>query len=114
MSVESSALFFNVLIKKEEDCYLAHCLELDLVTTAPTIEQVREDIADVIACQVDYAFAHDNLDYLYHPAPPAVWAEFFSCRGQSEEIERPTETSGGAVPPWIIAKTCQAAELHRV
>jgi hypothetical protein len=35
-----------VLIKKEEDCYLAHCLELDLVTTAPTIEQVREDIAE--------------------------------------------------------------------
>ncbi len=38
MPVESSALFFNVLIKKEEDCYLAPCLELDLVTTAPTKE----------------------------------------------------------------------------
>jgi hypothetical protein len=114
MAVEATALFFNVLTKKEEDYYLAHCLELDLVTTAPTIEQAREDIADVIACQVDDAFAHDNLDYLYPPAPPTVWAEFFSCRGQSDEIRRFIESSGGAVPPWIIAKTCQAAELYRV
>jgi hypothetical protein len=109
---DETALFFNVLIKKTDGEYLAHCLELDLVTTAPTLEQVKEDVADVIASQVDYAFNNDNLDYLYHPAPPEVWAEFFACRGSSEDVKRSITQSRASVPPWIIAKTCRASNLH--
>ncbi|MBI5607014.1 MAG: hypothetical protein HY879_27095 [Deltaproteobacteria bacterium] len=85
-----NAIYFNILVKESEEGYPAHCLDLDLVTTAPTIEQVTEDIADVIACQVDYAFTYDNLDNLYHPAPPAVWDEFFKCQpipsGHSQQV----------------------------
>jgi hypothetical protein len=111
---EETALFFNVLIKKTDEGFLAHCLELDLVTTSPTVEQVREDIIDVIASQVDYAFTHDNLGFLYHPAPPDVWTEFFSCRGVSVEIKRSIASPGGTVPPWIIAKTCKSPNLQHV
>ena len=35
-----NAIYFNILVKESEEGYLAHCLELDVATTAPTIEQV--------------------------------------------------------------------------
>ena len=78
-------LFFSdyVLIKKTEEYgYVAHCLELDLVATEDTHEAVEAGIFDVIVARVRYAFANDNLEYLYHPAPAEVWKEFYECRDQ--------------------------------
>ena len=70
---------FNILIKEEEDTCIAHCLELDIVATSRTIECVEADIMSLITAQIEYAFENNNLENLYHPAPPEVWKEYFSC-----------------------------------
>jgi hypothetical protein len=46
------AFKFRILIRKEEDLWVAHCLELDLVAAALTEKEVEEDIVAVITEQV--------------------------------------------------------------
>ncbi len=117
IEAENKSLIFNVLIKEEEDCYMAHCLELDIVATAKSQEAVQSDVIDLIRAQVGYAFSNNNLDYLYHPAPSEVWKEFFECKKSWEEkvkttTNRSIESGKSFVPPWIIAKMCQPLGCH--
>jgi len=73
---------FRILIKKEDDLWVAHCLELDLVANAPSQEQVQEEIANVIIAQVRYCLVHDNMDCLFRRAPEDVWEEYNACSQQ--------------------------------
>lgn len=107
-----TSIVVNVLIKKENDTWLGHCLELDIVVTAATKGQVKKDMRDLIAAQIDYAFSHNNLNHLFRPAPAEVWEEFYKCKEATEEkIKLGSEFQKDRdlktfVPPWIIAKTC--------
>lgn len=111
-----TALDFNILTKREDNLWIAHCLELDIVASAKDLHQVMDDIHDLIKAQVDYAFSHNNLEHLYCPAPADVWKEFFACKFQVEnrlpvQSEFPDRDTSAFVPPWIIAKTCSLEEL---
>jgi hypothetical protein len=110
------AFSVNILIKKDADLYIAHCLELDVVATGKNVSEAEEEIISLVWTQIDYAFSNNNLDHLYHPAPPEVWEEFFSCNEQTESKYKfesgfqPTKERS-IVPPWLIAKTCQSDSL---
>jgi hypothetical protein len=104
-------MVFNILVKKDADLYIAHCLELDIVATSSDFGKVKKDMVDLIKAQINYAFSNNNLDYLYHPAPSEVWQEFYACKNQSEQkidIKSFFENKKieHFVPPWIIARTC--------
>lgn len=111
---EATSMVFNLLIKKEKGLFVAHCLELDIVSTSTDFDQVKKEIIDLVMAQVDYAFSNDNLNYLYHPAPEKVWAEFYACKDQIEEkvkikssFKKPVKRF---VPPWIIARMCSSLD----
>jgi predicted RNase H-like HicB family nuclease len=111
METETS-MVFNVLIKKEMDLFVAHCLELDIVATGKTLDEAKGDLKDLIEAQVECAFANNNLDNLFRPAPSEAWREFYSCTSRPEErIDVKSgfghKESGRFVPPWIIAKICE-------
>lgn len=114
------AMTFNVLIRTEDKICIAHCLELDIVTTADTEDQAQKDIISLISAQVDYAFSNDNLENLYHPAPPEIWDEFFSCKEQTKErhktesLFKKDQPSRNIIPPWIITNTCKVSKLCHV
>ncbi len=117
---ESTSMIFNCLVKKEDDIFIGHCLELDIVTTASTLTAVKKDLNDLIMVQVDYAFSNDNLDNLYRPAPAEVWELFYACKTQTEKRIRlqsafqKKKSVKAFVPPWIIAKTCLAKDFCHV
>ncbi|MEW6112251.1 MAG: hypothetical protein AB1664_08990, partial [Thermodesulfobacteriota bacterium] len=73
------AFRFRILVKREDDLWLAHCLELDLVATASSEKQLQEDIVNVIVEQVRYCLVNDNMDYLFRRAPQEVWDEYRAC-----------------------------------
>ncbi len=110
---EGSSMIFNILIKEEDELFVAHCLELDIVATAKSLKEVGKDIIPLVCAQVDYAFINDNLENLYHPAPKEVWKQFFACKKRFEKRYRlePSFKKDISqevfVPPWIIANTCQ-------
>ncbi len=114
----SASMVFNIFIKKDDDVFVAHCMELDIVATGQSIDEATEDLIGLIIAQLQYAFSNDNLDHLYRPAPPEVWREFYLCREALEEreIKLPLPTKGdsrqGFIPPWIIAKMCKPTEYH--
>jgi len=118
--MSGSAVTFSILIKQTKEYgFVAHCLELDLVATADSLEAVKADILDVIIAQIQYAFANDNLEYFYHSAPPEVWREFYECREQeTERYQVPNSVEDEKiekfVPPWIIANTCRYTGDRRV
>lgn len=100
---------FKILIKKEPDAWVARCLELNLVAVASTVEQVEADIIDVIVAHVRYAIEHDNLEYMFHPAPPHVWRDFFKCSDREETCYRTGETvldDSSSLIPVIQADKC--------
>ena len=101
---------FNILIRDEEDICIAHCLELDIVATSQSLEGVEADIISLISAQIEYAFENENLDNLYHPAPPEVWKEYFSCSTAEIKEYIPGKSFPGlnssTLPPVVVAKTC--------
>lgn len=109
-----TSMIFNVLVKKDVNFFVAHCLELDIVATAKDSDKVTKEILDLIKAQVGYAFANDNLAYLYRPAPPEAWEEFYACKKQIEQkIEMKSSSSKSPhrfIPPWITARTCLSLE----
>ena len=114
MKEEGNSMTVNILIKKKDDLWVGHCLELDIVSVSENIDELKSDLNDLITAQIDYAFSHDNLDHLYRPAPSEVWEEFYKCKFQIEDkIKVESESQKDQilktfVPPWIIAKTCFA------
>ena len=51
--MSGSAVTFSILIKQTKEYgFVAHCLELDLVATADTLDAVKADILDVIDISV--------------------------------------------------------------
>jgi len=100
---------FRVLIKKDPDAWVAHCLELNLVTVAETAKQAESDMIDVIMAHVRYAIENDNLAHMSHPAPPEVWKDFFRCPDREEESYPMPETvldDSLSMIPVIQANKC--------
>ena len=115
----SASMIFNILIKKEDEVFVAHCMELDIVATGQSMEEAVNDLIDLIIAQLEYAFINDNLDHLYRPAPPEVWRQLYMCERSLGEMEialslSPKEASpGNFMPPYIVAKMCEAqVESH--
>lgn len=81
-------LSFSAIIKKGDDLFVAHCLELDIVGVGKTADSAIDEMMDLVSAQIRYAFCHDNLDNLYHPAPPEIWQEYFACKNNVREVRR--------------------------
>jgi hypothetical protein len=108
MTEKPNAITLNILAKRDGDLWVGHCLELDIVGVADTLEALKADLNDLITAQIDYAFSNDNLTHLFRAAPAEVWAEFYRCRRIAEdqiEIAK-GDNASSFVPPWIIANTC--------
>jgi hypothetical protein len=63
----------QVLITKTDDGYEAHCLQMDIVTEAPSVESVTNDIVDLITAQYRYGRDTNNLEAVFVPAPAEYW-----------------------------------------
>ena len=107
----SNGMIFNIFVKKENELFVAHCMELDIVATGQSIEEASQDLIDLIIAQLRYAFGNNNLDHLYRPAPAEVWREFYMCKEllEEKEIRLPAEEGPqqSFMPPWIITKMCR-------
>jgi hypothetical protein len=71
---EPKDIILQVLVSKTaEGGYEAHCLQMDIVTEAGSVEQAMDDICDLIRAQ--YRFGRDtkNLESVFVPAPAEDW-----------------------------------------
>ena len=116
-NIKETSFSTNILIKEEDGVFVAHCLELDIVAVGETLDQARKDIVDLVSAQIDYAFANDNIQNLFYPAPPEIWDQFFSCKEQTEnnyKINLQYEKNGSKrrnIPAWLTTKICDVSGL---
>jgi len=70
----------DVLLYRENGAWVAHCLQLDLVEAGATPEEAEENLAGVISHHIQWALEDDDMEHLFHPAPPDVWKQFFGAK----------------------------------
>jgi len=63
----------NVIIEKEEDLYIAHCLEFDIVADGRTEKEAMNNIFESIVNHIDFCLAMGNIDKIENPAPKKYW-----------------------------------------
>jgi hypothetical protein len=98
---QKAKIQLDILIKREEDYYLAHCLQFDLVTTADTLKAVRIDIVDLCRAHIEYAYEYDNLQYLFSPAPKEVWAEYLAMSKKEDcDVENTPLSDSPSMNPF--------------
>jgi len=78
-------LHLDVLLAPDEGGWLAHCLQLDLAEWGETREAAHANLLDVVRAHVESTVENDNLEHLFHPAPPEVWERFLQGELLSEQ-----------------------------
>lgn len=61
------------VVHREGDEWIAHCLDLDIVSCASTPHEATAQLVDAVTAQLEYARDMDNGAYLFHPAPHEAW-----------------------------------------
>lgn len=84
----------HILIYKEENLYVAHCLELDIVGSGTTQENALKEMRELVVAQITFHFEHKIEDKLFHPAPAEYWNKWlravpYPCQEKSlhEKVE---------------------------
>src|ERR1043166_6867152 len=70
---ERDVILQVLLTRTESGGYEAHCLQMDIVTEAPTLDQATNDICDLIRAQYCYGRDTHNLESVFVPAPAEDW-----------------------------------------
>ena len=74
MAIRKEArLRLDVLIKREEDYFSAHCLQFDLVATDDTREGAKKAIMDLCLAHIENSISNNNVEYMFSPAPQEEW-----------------------------------------
>lgn len=63
----------TVLVYWKDNQPVAHCLEMDFMTTGRSRDRVVAELYDTIREQVQVAVEGNALKRLYQPAPPQYW-----------------------------------------
>lgn len=70
----------RVVIYKEEDDYVAHCLEMDILGTGETPEVAVEEMKKLVEAQIFYCIDKHIEDTLINPAPQEYWRRLLHAR----------------------------------
>jgi len=78
------SLMVHVIIYQEDDYYVSHCLEFDLVAQENSTQESFQNLLDAIELQTAYALETGDLENLIQPAPPEFWRMLFKCENNTE------------------------------
>lgn len=107
---QKAEIRLDILIVKEDNYFLAHCLQFDIVATNNTLKGVKKDIIDLCVAHINYSVENNNLDYLFSPAPKEVWAKYISMfRENNCTVENtPVKNIGNLMPLSFQEIYCHA------
>ena len=65
----------HILIVKDKGkkVFLAHCLDMDIVSQGKTPKEAISELIGLIKTQMEYCLENDMLDTLFRPAPKEYW-----------------------------------------
>jgi predicted RNase H-like HicB family nuclease len=74
--VELFDISLRVVFYKDDNRWIAHCLEFDLLGDGRTKEKALESLTAAIDLQLEESFKHKNPGNLFSPAPSEAWEMF--------------------------------------
>jgi len=89
----------DVLIKKEEDYYFAHCLQFDIVTTDDSMEAVQKAILDLCVAHIRFSYENNNME---------AWTEYYAhlsdgkCTFDHKKLQIQLDQSLQVIPPFMV------------
>ena len=88
----------RVLGYREEDGWVAHCLETDLVGRGKTFAIALKCLKELTEMQGSFATQTNQRSLLDHPAPPNIWQTFERVtQEQLRSFQEPTASSANAL-----------------
>ncbi len=81
---ETGSVTVRVVMFKDGEDWVAHCLDMDLVATGNSLPGVKKEIEKLMISQIGFALKNDNLPAIFRPAPP----EIFAMLAKSKRCER--------------------------
>jgi hypothetical protein len=69
----------RIVAYREEGVWLAHCLELDIVTEGKSSKKAVRDLINLCVLQIKVAIEENDLPAIIRPAPSEIWTMFFSA-----------------------------------
>lgn len=85
---ETMRLDFQVLMYREDEFWIAHCLETDLVGEGATADEAVRTLVDISNVQVQAAIESGDLASIFSPAPPELW-RLFATALDSPSVVKP-------------------------
>ena len=85
--------------------WIGHCLDFDIITSAPTEEKVWEALKHVVVVHIESCLADDFPEGLAKIAPPEAWIafidEFMSSVTRNELIEFKLKRKNQTQSVWL-------------
>ncbi len=78
-------LDLRAVIYRHGKWWIAHCLETDLVAEGNRPARALKELIELTATQIKAAMDSGDLESIFRPAPPEIWATFSFSR----EVELP-------------------------
>jgi len=70
----------RVVFYYEQDQWVAHCLEFDLLGSGDTKQEALDSLTQAICLQIEFSAEHNNLANLFTPADGLVFQRFAAGR----------------------------------
>jgi hypothetical protein len=82
MAKTKSSLRINLsaVVYQEGDAWIAHCLELDIVSEGTSRDDALQGLVSLCDFQIKVAMEEGDLRSIFRPAPPEAWQMFVSGR----------------------------------
>jgi len=68
----------HYLISQADGQFVAHCLDLDLISVGPDIQSAGRKLDGLVKTQIEFSLATSNLSNLATKAPLSYWKEFLA------------------------------------
>jgi hypothetical protein len=82
-------LHLDAVIYEDNNLFVAHVLQLDLVGTGTNKTAAINDLIASLEAQFSYAFENDNMRCLGRPAPPEIWEMFAKTKAKATKRKIP-------------------------
>jgi predicted RNase H-like HicB family nuclease len=79
-------LHILIIEDKDKNIFLAHCLDMDIVSQGKTPKEALSELKELIQLQIEYCLENDMLDNLFRPASKEYWDR---CSRKSQDFLSP-------------------------
>jgi predicted RNase H-like HicB family nuclease len=78
------SLMVHIIFYPEDDHYVAHCLEFDIVAQGDSLEESFRNLLDAVELQTAYALETGDMENLIQPAPSEFWRMLMKSENKPE------------------------------